>query len=566
MKNSTFPDPIKKREKYLQRSLILLFLILSISIFSTFNPTIYNLIHSFKYNRPSQQIVLGLDFKGGARIVYKAKENKWDKNQDVEKLLEESKKILIKRLSQMGNFEPDIKVDNRRQEIILELPGVSEYDSISNIVGQTGRLDIFVHSGKGDFMDYYFRTVPDSILGDLVMTKADIKNVRVETAPDIHVAFEIEEKSQKKVTDNLSNHSGKYTLILISGKLVHVVMISDDLSKNIMINGVLYPNPIEKNDIVSLLQISNENGMTLAEAQNTEQILNWDVLPLDLSITEINRIDSLIGSKQFYISISALILGIILLFFYFLVFYGRYLGAIGSLSIIITVLIITGIFSASGLVLNLPGLAGLILTLGVTCDSIILIFESIKEDIRERKSLGLTAFDEQSMLTSISKITTYLWNLRITTALGVFPLFLFPGPMKGFAITMIIGILVSILTTSKRFLGSLLMKFENQGRIISRLAYGIPFFEDKRIANGIRRILEYKGRFAFITIFSACISLVLIFTMKFNVSSDFFDGTQLQFHFTEKISKNELQKLADKYAEKNNIKIFRVHLNIISDN
>ncbi len=356
-------EGIKRRRRQLLISLPIILLPLILAIISISHPqSFYNLLHNKKSDN-EEPIVLGLDFKGGIRIIYESADDQWKTEADILALLEKSKKILTDRLSGFGNFEPSIRIVKNRNQIVIELPGVFDFENISELIGHTGTLEIYSLRRKDVTKSALLgKHVPASLLDEIIMTKEDLKDVSIRLIPNRQVQLEINDKTINAVFDKLSKHAGGTVAVMISGIAYDVIGISDNFS-----------NRQDGSKLV--ITSGSKKGFSVEEAEKIKQILNWDVLPINLRMTERVRIGPVLSKEKLYIGGFALIFGTVLIFILMLFFYGTYLGIVGCVALIYCGTLILGIFKATGLVLNLPGLAGLILTAGISVDSFILIFE-----------------------------------------------------------------------------------------------------------------------------------------------------------------------------------------------
>lgn len=551
-------------------SLTILAITLLISVFAISSPYLHNLFRGKELSKTDSSVVLGLDFSGGMRVVYELQESEFDKLDADEaiKLLEESKAILIERLSDIGEFEPSIRVVHDQRQIILELPGVSNDEEIAERIGQTGKLELYSLTEEGvEYVERYLTVYPDSafvipdrMLKSFLMTKADLKAVYVDTNP-VRVRLDLEKTEGRnvKIFEELSENAGGKVAVMISGKVRHVIGISKTLSRARIYDGkVIGYDKINQGD--NELVISSDQNMSVESANETAEILNWKVLPANLIIKNRVRIGAVMSDEQYYLGMGALILGAIFILILFLILYGTFLGTVGSIILIYSGLMIYGFFSIWGLVLNLPGLAGLILTVGISVDSLILIFESIKDTIRERLKRKMLPLEEDTLISCISKNTKRLFTLRITTLVGTLVLAIYPGPMRGFAIVMIVGLVVSMLVSNRFFIGGLL-KFSSSilgGDNVNSVTYGLPVWENHNVEELYRKLLRNKKIIGRVSTVLALVAIAIVMIVGLNLSTDFRDGTQLQYLFAEPVSKEQLQIEIAAYLDIENLRVHSI--------
>lgn len=534
----------KRRRLHIAISLPVMLIPLFISMIAILNPPlIYNLVHKNRIEKGTSPIVLGLDFKGGARVVYQASASRLRGQKNTDKLLEKSKDILIHRLSSFGNFEPTVRVAREEQQIIVELPGVSDLENISEMVGETGNLEFLVLKKGIDPAQWLFQEINDSIVKEIILTKEDIKKVEAVRTPVARVDLELLNSESERVNKSFARNAGNKVLITLNGFAVRVIIISKDFSGT---QGNIH-------------SISNTDGSSLSakEMESYLTIFNWETLPINLRKVSSSRISSYISETQLTSAMVGLLIGILLIFIFLLVFYGTYLGVVGCIAFTYCVVVIIGVFNITGLVLNLPGLAGLILTAGVSVDSFILIFEEVKDTIRKRMDTGNKyPFDEQTIWNSITKITRHLWTLRITTLIGCFVLLFFSGPIKGFAITSIIGLTVSIIVSSKWIIGGLMIMMDQTGRNVNQTTYGIPVFEYGAFVDLFKNLLTKKYVIGIFSSILVVLSIGIIGVKGFNLNNDFIPGVEsvLDGRNIQDIEDFESQVLY--HLDKKNVKIF----------
>jgi len=346
------------------------------------------------------KIRLGLDLKGGSHIVLQCvdtPEAPVDED-SVRRVLE----IIRNRVDQLGVSEPVI-VRQGQDRILVQLPGITDPARAVEIIGKTALLE---------FKDEE---------GNVILTGANLKNAQVQYdrigRPVVAITFDSEgaKAFAKATTANVGRHIGIY----LDGKLIS--------------------NPVVQEPILrGEAQISGR--FTLEEAQNLAILLRAGALPVKVEVIENRSVGPTLGRDSINYGVRAAIIGAILVLIFMPIYYGR-LGVIADLALLCYGIFLLALFIALKATLTLPGIAGLILTLGMAVDANVLIFERIKEEFR----LGKTW--RASVEAGFRKAFRTILDSNLTTLIAAVLLFsLGSGPVKGFGVTLSLGILCSMFT------------------------------------------------------------------------------------------------------------------------
>ncbi len=539
-------NALDRRALRLKISLPVILIPLFASIISIANPSLfYNLLHENQIKESESAIVLGLDFKGGTRIIYEATDVKWKDEEKVNEQLEKSKDILTERLSEYGDYEPSIKVAKGKKQIIVELPEGYDFNRISEIIGQTGSLEIIALKEYVKPEEVFFSQVPDSLFDEVIATKEDIADAVIVEEQGRYVRLDF--YNEELIHEKLAKYAGRSVSINLSEISVGLLKISESFADGGPIGNVIIGDA------------SSQNPMEKEIAEYYLLLLKWETLPITLRKVETLKIGSLLSEQQFFIGISAFIFGLIIIFISLLILYGTYMGTVGCIALGYCVILVLGVFNATGIVLNLPGLGGIILTIGISVDAFILIFENIKEVIREKHNKGAKIlYDPDTIWDTIKKIEGQLLILRLTTLVGAIVLFFFPGPIKGFAVTMMVGLVVSFLASSRIVIGGLLILTEGTGEKISRVTYGIPFFENEYVEKVMRSLLKLKYRFGLISGLAALMAVAVIYFNGFKLTNDFQSGSELRINISNIDNPHGAQNLLERFSKENGFEIYSI--------
>ncbi len=355
-----------------------------------------------------ESMKLGLDIKGGVFVVLEADTDA--DGEELEKIMDQATEVIRKRVDAMGLTEPNI-VREGDKRIRIELPGVNNAEEAIEQIGQTAQLQ-FV---KGD--------------GEVVLTGKDVKNSELGFHP---------QTNEPIVTLEL-NKEGTEAFRVATGEVAKLP--SGDPNKRIyifldeeMLSAPEADQEIPNGQAFITGQFTVESATTLAA------LIRGGALPVDLIEVQTSAQGPTLGLDSLKTSVDAATIGIALVLLFMLVYY-RIPGLVASIALIIYTLIV--LYSLVGLnaTLTLPGVAGLILSIGMAVDANVIIFERFKEELRNGKTI------RSAMESGFSKALRTILDSNITTFIAAIVLYNFGlGPIKGFAITLMIGIVASMLT------------------------------------------------------------------------------------------------------------------------
>ncbi len=411
------------------------------------------------------RIRLGLDLKGGAHILLQAKGTPENPLTDdsVQRLIA----VLRNRVDQYGVAEPVIQREGNNR-VIVDLPGVSNPEAALELIGKTAQLEFreVVEAGsplppgperpnyesQEAYMEALRRWEEIKEQRDRL---ADQLAVRAEDDPNLDVARGEEGgiyllgstyvtgkslKDAKTSFDNLGRpvvtlefdkegasqfekataaNVGRQIAIVLDGKVISAPVVQERISGgNAQISG----------------------NFTTEEAQRLAIMLRAGALPVPVEILENRSVGPTLGADSIRSGLRAGLIGAVLVLVFMLFYYGR-LGLVANLALASTILLLfAGLISLKA-TLTLPGIAGIILTIGMAVDGNILIFERMKEELRE----GKTPY--ASVDAGFRKALKTIIDANVTTLIAAAVLFYFgSGPIRGFAVTLSIGILASVFS------------------------------------------------------------------------------------------------------------------------
>jgi len=351
---------------------------------------------------PVKGIPLGLDLRGGVHLVLQAEPNKNGApitNDDMDK----AKEIISKRVNDLGVSEPIVQTDYDKKRLVIDLAGVSDPDKAVSILKTTAKLT---------FRD------PQ---GNIVLQGDQLTDAKAgqDQSGGFVVNLTFSSDGAKKFGDLTTKFIGQRIGIYLDDKALTNPTVNVPI-----LNG----------------QAEITGYSTLQDAADNAVLMRSGSLPVSMSIAEKRQVGASLGIDSLHKSIKAGLYGLIFIFLFMLVFY-LLPGVVADFSLIVYGLIVLWIFYMFRVVLTLPGIAGFILSIGMAVDFNIIIYERVKEEVRAGKSLraGVESGFSRAFITVI--------DAHVTTFIAAMTLYYFgSGSIKGFALTLAVGIIASLFT------------------------------------------------------------------------------------------------------------------------
>ena len=339
--------------------------------------------------------------------------------------LKQSIEIVRRRIDDVGTKEPTI-LQRGEKRILVELPGLKDPERIKDLLGKTAQLNFrLVSDNKNEFgVDELISengeklTISKRIImsgENLIDAQPSIQNQSNEPT----VSFTLDRLGAQKFGRATTDNVGKRLAIVLDGEIVSAPNINEPITSG---NGMISGN------------------FTFQEATDLALLLRSGALPTPLTVVEERTVGPDLGEDSIKSGVTSLIVGFILVII-FMIYKYKIFGLIANTALVANLLMLIGMLTILEATLTLPGIAGIILTVGMAVDANVLIFERIKEELKTEKS-PIHAFDSGY---SRAKITVL--DANITTLIAAIILFAFgSGPVKGFAITLGIGIITTLFT------------------------------------------------------------------------------------------------------------------------
>jgi len=364
--------------------------------------------------------------------------------------LDQAIEIVRRRVDEVGTNEPNI-LKRGNDRILVELPGLDDPGRIKSLLGKTANLTFqFITQNSEEsfgteklmFEDESEEAIVSKriiLSGDnLVDAKPTMDTQTNETV----VSFSLDRVGAKKFGKATSNGVGKRLAIVLDGKIISAPSVREPI-------------------IGGSGQISGD--FTFQSATDLALLLRSGALPAPLSIIEERTVGPDLGQDSIEAGIFSLIIGFVLVVL-FMIYKYRIFGVIANFALISNLFLLVGILTLFEATLTLPGIAGIILTVGMAVDANVLIFERIKEEVKNEKNY-IIAFD-----TGYTKSRTTILDANITTLIAAFILFFMgSGPIKGFSVTLGIGILTTLFSVyfiARLFTAFYVIKNKNKEKLI----------------------------------------------------------------------------------------------------
>lgn len=367
------------------------FLIIALAIVGGFCVYISPLTNSIKQ---------GLDLQGGTHVVLQAVDTPELKVDD--DAVNRSVKIIERRVNELGLTEPVIQRQGK-DRIIVELPGVKDPEKAIAMLGRTAMLQ---------FKDQD---------GNVVLTGKDLKDAKAQitNGNQAVVGLEFNDEGGQKFADLTARNIGRQIAIVLDGDVLTAPVVQEAITGG-------------------RAQISGSRN--IEEAEQLAILLRSGSLPVKIEILENRTVGPTLGQDSKEKSIRAFSIGIIAIFVFMLLFY-RLSGIVADIALLLYVMLLLLAMRYLEATLTLPGIAGIILSIGMAVDANVLIFERFKEELRKGKTL------RSAMDAGFGRALITIFDSNITTLMAAAVLFyLGTGPVKGFAVTLALGVILSMFT------------------------------------------------------------------------------------------------------------------------
>ena len=345
----------------------------------------------------SETITKGLDLQGGVSVVMEIQDEEVSKED-----LEKTKEQLSLRVNKIGVAETVVSTEGDRR-IRIDTPAQVDSGEIVESLGKTGELTF------------------KSPKGDVILTGQDVSKATATSDENglPQVALELNENGTKKFADATKEYLGQ--------------SISVNMDDEVLTNPTV-------NSVITNGSAVITGSKSADDAKRLAGLINAGALPVTVKAASVKTVGAQLGEEALPNALKAALIGIGLIFVFMIIYY-RVPGAIACLALTLFIALILFLFGEIGVTLTLPGIAGVLLTIGMAVDANVLIFERIREELKKGVSI------RSAVEKGFENATSSIMDSNITTIIAALVLyFLGSGTVKGFAITLLVGIVVSLFT------------------------------------------------------------------------------------------------------------------------
>ncbi|SHK04166.1 SecD/SecF fusion protein [Hathewaya proteolytica DSM 3090] len=452
----------------------------------------------YRFLKFSKVINRGLDLQGGISVV---EEIQADKVSDADMAREIE--FINMRVNKLGVAETEVKQEGEKK-IRIEVPGVFDSEEVMSLIGKTGELKFLDAEGKE------------------VLNGKDIKNAYAEYDNEMKpmIKLEMTTEGTKKFATATTANLGKVISIKMDDEVISAPTVSVPITDGIAV-------------------ISGSKD--LEEATTTASIIKAGALPLPVKPVSFKTVGATLGAKVIPATKWAGMIGIGLVFLFMMLLY-RVPGILADIALTVFILLDLLAFALTDVTITLSGIAGFLLTVGMAVDANVLIFERIKEELNTGKSI------KSSVEAGFNKALTSILDSNITTMIAGLILYLVgSGSVKGFALTLMMGIVISIFTAF--FITRFLLRLSIDMGLLRKASH----FGAKKKENRKFNILKTSK------IWFAGAAIVIVVGIGFlsfkslNFGIDFTGGTLIDIGMSSKITTEQttkMKKLLDGYTKK----------------
>jgi len=365
------------------------------------------------------------------------------KDQIVKMANDQALETIANRIDQFGVTEPDIR-PLEKNRIQLQLPGINDPERAKELIGQVAELEFKLVDSKNSVQEAENGNIPigdellykvtrDSQTGRTVKTPLLVKKTAVLTGKYISDArVNIDPQYNEPYVSLTFNNQGARIFERVTGENVGGYLA-------IVLDNIVHSAPVIKTKI-SGGRASIEGSFTMEEARDLAIVLRAGSLPAKVDFIEERTVGPSLGKDSINKGFYSMVIGTLIVIVFMVIYYG-FSGIIADIALLLNVLFILAGLAFFGATLTLPGIAGMILTIGMAVDANVLIFERIREELKMGKT-PRTAIES-----GFSKAIVTILDANVTTFIAALVLFQFgTGPVKGFAVTLSIGIVASFIT------------------------------------------------------------------------------------------------------------------------
>jgi SecD/SecF fusion protein len=446
-------------------------------------------------NEARKHMNLGLDLQGGIYVLYQAVDA--GDGQDTDKV-DRAITIIRNRIDSLGVVETVIQKEGN-DRIRIELPGVEDQRQAREVIGQTAMLTFLA---------------PD---GSVILTGDDLQDAQptFDQYNQVVVSLEFGAEGTRKFAEATAMYVGQIIAIELDGEVISAPRVENIISEG-------------------RAQISGSMGFE--EAANLALMLRSGALPVELIELETRSIEPELGQDSLMRSVRAGIAGLILVLLFMVIYY-RALGVVSAIALVTYLALLFGMLVGMNATMTLFGIAGFILSVGMAVDANVIIFERIKEELVNGRTM------RTSIEAGFERAFRAILDANVTTLIAAAVLFQFAqGPVRGFAVTLSVGILASMITAI--LLTRFLLRQAVRAELLKTPAYaGIKSKQSSMSFVGLRK---YAFIISALLIISGLVSMGISQANTgqiLNLGIDFTSGTLMHLDIDQEFTLEEVREI-----------------------
>ena len=463
-------------------------------------------------NSAKDALKYGLDINGGVYVVMEAQTDL--EGEELRSLMEQTRAVIDNRVNQMGVAESSVTIEGS-DRIRVEIPGAEDADEAIKAVGKTAQLKFVLADGS------------------LVVDGSHVKDAQIATdGSHYKIELEFDSEGASLFEEGTRTALNKTVTPSIEGMTADqiAIVLDDEI--------IVHPNVQQ---VISGGQCEVTGGYTKEEASTTAALIRGGALPVDLVEVQSSVQAASIGADALDKSIIAGAIGIGIIFILMIAFYGL-LGLVADIALMLYVAMFIWSMSLFDVVLTLPGIAALILSIGMAVDANVIIFARIKEEICAGKSIRV------SVQAGFKNALSTVLDAQITTLIAAVVLYeVGTTSVKGFALTLMIGIIISIFTAV--IITKLFISLLAESKKFSKNKYfgvnedGSP----RQFLHKTFSFIRHRKVFYIISAGIIIIGFAVTFVRGMNYGIDFTGGTMIQVDLHEQVAISEVEEAVKEY-------------------
>lgn len=478
-----------------------------------------------KVGNLGEQLKYGLDINGGVYVLLEAKTDAT--GTELTQVMNQTKSVLENRVNAMGISEAQVSIEGNNR-IRVEMPGVENAEEAISQIGRTAQLQFFLADGT-------LALTGDGISDSQIATDTTNGGYKITidfTAEGSNLFADATEKAYSgEVESTMTDEEGNPVQ-----NTAIVIALDDEV--------ISAPTVHEKINSRSC-EITRPGGFSETEASSLSALIRGGALPANLEEINSSVQTATIGANALTLSVKAGAIGLALVLILMVLYYGM-LGVVADLALLLYIQLVLWIMAGMGSVLTLPGIAGIILSIGMAVDSNVIIFTRIREEINKGKSVRVAV--DMGYRAALSTVV----DSQTTTLVAAFVLYLFgTTSVKGFALTLMIGTVMSVITAvfiTQLFVGLLAdSKKFGTNRMFGLNEDGTPKGLAALLSNFHIKFVENRKKFYAVSACVIIIGLGFALFRGFNYGIDFTGGTMMQIEMGQEVSIDEVKETIAEY-------------------